>query len=128
MRTGRDACLKHDPFDKLPGPATRERPESCALIFMAVDLSKHTEQFGWHGHLAEYDSTRAFLQRSNRNKSSVALDRTRFEFKRLRKVRLPAGITICVRLVRRTVCQQIYQDYVRLRLSKVVFDFHGSKL
>ena len=83
MRTRRDVCLMHDPLDELPGAATRERPESCAPIFKAVDLSKHAKQFGWHGHLAEYDGARALLQRPDRNKSGVTLYRTCCEFKRL---------------------------------------------
>ena len=46
-------------------------PRWVTLGWRDSDLSKHAEQFGWHGHLAEYDGARSFLQRPDRNKSGV---------------------------------------------------------
>src|ERR1700692_2300457 len=81
--TSRDTRIKHDSFDKLPAAAAREPPESRAAVFKAVHLMDHAEEFSRDRNLAEYDGALTFLERSDRDESSVTLDRTRGKRKRL---------------------------------------------
>ena len=83
MGTSRDTRIKHDSFDELPAAAAREPPESRATVFKTVHHMEHAEEFGGHRNLTEHDGAGAFLERSDRDESSVTLDRTRGKRKRL---------------------------------------------